>query len=294
MAYKPKVLTVAEGGTGVATLGDAGVLIGNGTSVIQVTGAGTSGQVLTSNGAGVDPTFQTASSGFAPSTTLQLYDDFTWLVAQGAETFSYGSLCWATSNASGGAPGFSCRTALSNAHPGIIGNVSTASASAYIFLGASGLTKRPIMILGGGALTVNWVVNIATLSTVTNRYTLRFGLGDTTGADQANGVYFEYSDNINSGSWVGKTAAASSPSTANSAIPADTNWHNFSITVNAGATSVGFFIDGVQIANSPLTGTIPSAAISPFLDLKRDAGTVATDSVFIDAFYLSQTFTTPR
>lgn len=57
-------ITVANGGTGVATLGDAGVLIGNGTGVVQVTGAGTSGQVLTSNGAGNDPTFQ-ASSTFA-------------------------------------------------------------------------------------------------------------------------------------------------------------------------------------------------------------------------------------
>lgn len=53
------ILPVANGGTDVATLGDAGVLIGNGTGAVQVTGAGSSGQVLTSNGAGVDPTFQT-------------------------------------------------------------------------------------------------------------------------------------------------------------------------------------------------------------------------------------------
>lgn len=56
-------LPVSNGGTGVATLGDAGVLIGNGTGAVQVTGAGTSGQVLTSNGVGVDPTFQ-APVGF--------------------------------------------------------------------------------------------------------------------------------------------------------------------------------------------------------------------------------------
>lgn len=56
-------LPVANGGTGVATLGDAGVLIGNGTGAVQATGAGISGQVLTSNGAGVDPTFQAAAGG---------------------------------------------------------------------------------------------------------------------------------------------------------------------------------------------------------------------------------------
>lgn len=51
-------LAVANGGTGATTLGDAGVLIGNGTGAVQVASAGTSGHVLTSNGAGVDPTMQ--------------------------------------------------------------------------------------------------------------------------------------------------------------------------------------------------------------------------------------------
>ena len=56
-------LPVAGGGTGAATFTDAGVLIGNGTGAVQVTTAGTAGQVLTSNGAGVDPTFQAAAGG---------------------------------------------------------------------------------------------------------------------------------------------------------------------------------------------------------------------------------------
>ncbi len=54
-------LTVPGGGLGVATLGANGVVIGQGASPVHVTAAGTSGQVLTSNGAGVDPTFQTLS-----------------------------------------------------------------------------------------------------------------------------------------------------------------------------------------------------------------------------------------
>ena len=56
-------LVVADGGTGASTFTDAGVLIGNGTGVIQATTAGSSGQVLTSNGAGVDPTFQSIPGG---------------------------------------------------------------------------------------------------------------------------------------------------------------------------------------------------------------------------------------
>lgn len=51
-------LAVVHGGTGVGTFTDAGVLIGNGTGNLAVTSAGTATHVLTSNGAGVDPTFQ--------------------------------------------------------------------------------------------------------------------------------------------------------------------------------------------------------------------------------------------
>ena len=67
-------LPVAGGGTGVATLGDAGVLIGNGTGAVQVTGAGTSGQVLTSNGAGVDPTFQAGGAGTPTMKATTLFE----------------------------------------------------------------------------------------------------------------------------------------------------------------------------------------------------------------------------
>lgn len=51
-------VSVADGGTGASSLTANGVLLGNGTSAVQVTATGTSGQVLTSNGGGSAPTFQ--------------------------------------------------------------------------------------------------------------------------------------------------------------------------------------------------------------------------------------------
>lgn len=56
-------LTVPGGGTGLTTATAHGVLIGNGTSAMSVTGTGTAGQVLTSNGPSADPTFQAAAGG---------------------------------------------------------------------------------------------------------------------------------------------------------------------------------------------------------------------------------------
>lgn len=61
MAYKPKVLEVAAGGTGATTLTSRGVLIGQGSSPIAATAAGTAGQVLRSGGAGADPAYSTAT-----------------------------------------------------------------------------------------------------------------------------------------------------------------------------------------------------------------------------------------
>jgi len=53
-------LPVGNGGTGTISLTAHGVVLGNSTNAVNVTSAGTAGQVLTSNGASADPTFQTA------------------------------------------------------------------------------------------------------------------------------------------------------------------------------------------------------------------------------------------
>lgn len=56
-------LTVAQGGSGVATLTNHGVVVGQGTAAVHITAAGSTGQVLTSNGASSDPTFQAIPGG---------------------------------------------------------------------------------------------------------------------------------------------------------------------------------------------------------------------------------------
>ena len=61
-------LPPASGGLGVATLAANGVVIGQGTSAVTVTGPGTVGQVLASNGPGIDPSFQ--ARGVAPAAAI--------------------------------------------------------------------------------------------------------------------------------------------------------------------------------------------------------------------------------
>ena len=52
---------VSHGGTGDTTLTNHGVLIGQGTSAVAATAAGSAGQVLQSGGAAADPTYSTAT-----------------------------------------------------------------------------------------------------------------------------------------------------------------------------------------------------------------------------------------
>lgn len=78
-------LAVADGGTGRSTLTAHGVLVGNGTSGVNATTAGTAGQVLTSNGAASDPTFQTptAGAGTTYANYVLLTSGTTWSVPAG-------------------------------------------------------------------------------------------------------------------------------------------------------------------------------------------------------------------
>jgi hypothetical protein len=68
-------LDVPHGGTGVSTLTNHGVLLGQGLNDVVVTSAGTSGQVLISGGASADPSFGTlgVSGGGTGDTSLTAY-----------------------------------------------------------------------------------------------------------------------------------------------------------------------------------------------------------------------------
>lgn len=72
------VRSVALGGTGRATATAYAVLTGGTTATgahQSIASVGTSGQVLTSNGAGAKPTFQTPASGVAGSDTQVMFND---------------------------------------------------------------------------------------------------------------------------------------------------------------------------------------------------------------------------
>lgn len=256
------------------------------TTATYPTTAGTIGNVLTSDG--TNWSSSAPAFTFAPNSIIYLFDDFITCINGSAVLTS--QLGWSTTSAT---PWTTALTASSlAANPGLLGN-SAASATSAIY--GCPTTSIPI-ILGSGAVNVNWVIKVATLSSTSPRYTLYVGLGDTfSGGDMANGVYFKYSDNLNSGNWVGNTAAGGSRNTANSAVAViNSAFVNLGITVNAAGTSASFLVNGVEIANSPIAATIPTLPVVPTVRVTASVGTAAANSVLIDLFYMTITLTTPR
>lgn len=255
------------------------------TSTLSSVTNGTTGQFLGAN-TGADPTFQSIPSSFSPNSTVNYFEDF--IGYQDVSVNNYvANLSWNNTDSQH----FVAATSSSfSGNPGLISN-QLSSVGTGIMLGkGSGVSG---IVLGGGALTINWVFNIVNLSSANPRYTLRMGLGDTQSADQVNGVYFEYSDNLNSGNWVYKTASASSRTSANSSIAVTSGWHNAQISINAAGTSIAFSMDGVSLGTAA-TLTIPAVIIVPFFNFIASVGTVTANSFYIDLMYFNQTLTTPR
>jgi hypothetical protein len=269
-------ITVSQGGTGNATATAYAVQCGGTTTTAahqSIASVGTSGQVLTSNGAGSLPSFQAVSGGASSAFgTLTIIEDFLAYNLSGP----VGNTVWNTVN------GITI-AGVAN-HPGILRNgqgTTIYSAST----GAAGILPA------NGTITLEMVIRIPATG-ATNVY---LGLSDTltiaTLTEPVNGCYFNYASGTNSGQWVGKTSSASTRSSANSANTVTAgNWDRLKIVINSAGTAVNFFVNGTEISNSPLSTNIPTAALQPFFTVQ----TSATVNLDIDLMVLTYVLAVSR
>lgn len=260
MSYKPKVLTQAEGGTGL-------------------TAQSAAYQVPYSTGWNYPGTSQFA--------VIEHWDDFI------GSTSTAATLCSFTWRAisSGGSVQVGVGT---GDHPGILeckSNSGTTDTAAF-------LSSPAMLLFGGGVMTLEGVVNLPVLSDNTNTYTARFGYGDQGSAGGAivDGAWFQYTNGVNSGNWTINTSSNSSPTAANTSTAVTTSWVRLKIESNAAGTEIHFYVNGTEVANSPITNTIPTGAGRNFgimVDFAKTAG--ATPTVFdTDLIYFRKVLTTPR
>ena len=221
--------------------------------------------------------------------------NYIFLTDEFVGTTSASSLGWVSSSSGSGnaVNGGSTTVGNSSANIGVFGLTTANTGNVNFSLGSNG-GGFACFTLGGGFISMVFYAKLSNLSDGTDTYNVVIGFADNpTIASIANGLYFAYTNGTNSGNWQVISKAASSTTTGNSSTAADTSWHRFKIEVNAGATSVSFFIDDVEIAGSPLTTNIPSAIIRPQMSVNRSAGT-ATRNFSVDYFTYFQNLTSAR
>lgn len=311
---------VAHGGTGATTLTNHGILLGNGTGAVTATAEPSNGQILIgstgnapvlanltagtgisiTNAAGSVTITNISSGGSTPTSIVDESEDF--IIAATTTTISSPNISppgWLTIGPSifGGhneTTGYEAN--ITTGHPGVYtvgtGTAATNNVTVCKF-GNSGATEIGGVLIGGGVTTLTFVAKIPTLSTAGERFTIRLGLGTSPNASQTHGLWFEYSDNVNTGQWQIKSSSSSVVTTANTVSTADTNWHTFKIVVNAAGTSVAYFIDGVEVTGSPLTTNLPAVGISPFFMIVKSVGTTSR-TFAVDLYSLNIVLTVPR
>lgn len=222
----------------------------------------------------------TSTSLLAQFSVLELADDF---INSGGDTRWDGYSLGGTSISAPSDPN----------HPGILRLSTGRQATGQVIMMKELQGKS--LLLGGGQITLDYVIRIPILSTTDQPFIVRIGLGDThkAFADQENGVYFEYNSFIDS-NWRIITTNNGSRTSETTFNPVNNDWFRLTIVIDATASTASFIIDGAEVAPSPLITNIPAEPVSPFFQIIKNAN--GTDARFLDVdlFNITQDLGVPR
>jgi hypothetical protein len=161
--------------------------------------------------------------------------------------------------------------------------------TAYANLEVTGAT------FGNGRAILEARVRITRLSSGGD-FKLRVGFGDsTTSSAHTDGIWFEYTDNVNSGNWVGSVSAAGSGSSTNLAVgPAINTWYKLRWDVAADASSVTFSVDGANSATLTSANIPNSTSETCNLNFIANSTSANLNQSFFDYVYYVKELTTAR
>ncbi len=184
---------------------------------------------------------------------------------------SAGKLGWTSAVTGAGSAISASGNSQATNRPGILTMTegSTSTGRACLHLGAID------HVLGGGAVTIEWWIRIATLSDGSNTYLIYVGGGDDVASgDHVDGVYFGYDSTV-SANWLMCTSSnsARTKTASSSEVAADT-FYKLRIEVNAAGTSVEYFVDDVSIGT--VATNIPTGQtrqFGPNIKIVKSVGT---------------------
>ncbi len=220
-------------------------------------------------------------NGGTPSNPLKTITDFDDFLAAGTLSGEIPKLGWSFNN-------YVQFEGTSN-NPGIIsGNTGISTHNSLT------TSNSANFLLGGSDLSINWVLDLGTLSDNTNRYVFRVGISNfdmSYFTNPTRGCYFQYSDDVNSGNWQLVCVDGGIETIINTAISATIGFHGFGVVVNSIGTSATFYYDGAFVGT--ILDDIPlTEAVSPFVLSENILG--STPFHYIDLFYYTQVLTNAR
>jgi hypothetical protein len=169
-------------------------------------------------------------------------------------------------------------------HPGLIEQNTGALATAAQMMGLTGPT--PLFVSTSGIMEYRIMLNIVNLSDATDRYIFQTGISDAaiTG-DVNNGVYFEYSDNINAGNWTLCAANGGVRTKVDSGVLVTAGtYYEISLQLNPAAPLATFYREGVALGSVATNLPIAQNTNVRPLHMKKQAGTnsraIRADYVF--------------
>lgn len=175
--------------------------------------------------------------------------------------------------------GSSTQTAASVAdHPGIITLDVGTTTTGFCTCSKGDNADGGNILLGSGVVILDFIINIPTLSTVSEEFKSVCGLSP------AFNVYYTFYQNeqllivydrLQSTDWMGITrnGGSQTAATGGSSVAVATGWTHARIVVNAAASSVEFFINGTSIGTC--TTNIPTTDLNIGFMHQKSAGTTS-------------------
>lgn len=241
--------------------------------------------IKTINGNSILGSGNITTSGYDPLSEQIFFQDFVFDTSQGS-TFNY---TFGTQGGSGQAGAL-----LSHTYTNAVGVVRLTSGTTA----STGLSLQTNPQQIGGfrpstyAATFVGRCNMNQLSDSTNRYIIRVGLITAAyNANPASGIFFRYSDNVNSGKYECVCRNANVETVINTTIaPAiSTNWDKLEWRINAAGTSVEFFINNVS--QGTITTNIPTTTYLLLWFVLHKVSGSSSQLMDIDAYYFKITRT---
>ena len=145
------------------------------------------------------------------------------------------------------------------------------------------------MNIFAGGQTVEWRIRLLNLSTATIRYNFKAGTqNNAVVGDPTSGIYFQYTDNVNSGRWVGITRNASTSTPVNSTVTVVANtWYRLRYVANPTGTSVDFYVNDVFIGSSSLNIPVTNGTRFQASIEKQTPNTTTTRLALLDWYQYS-------